>query len=296
MLSIDITDRQIKLVRGVHSGSKIKVQDADMRELSMGMVSNGYITDVPMVAAELNDIIKQKDIKEKEAVVSITSSAIVYKELLVAKPKNMKNPAIIEAMIQSNMNISSDYNISFTIAGETEDEEKNKMLKVIASACPQRLVDGYVRLFSHIGLQLKGVYISNNSVTRLIVNTPKLADKMPMLLIQIDKNFLNMNLYEDNQIVFSRFFNIDPNDYDNAPDYVTRAVQNDAVYQEPQGREAASRDYVLRRNRELYRDYERDFFVQRSLEYAFNAHDCFYVGAVRFCEIRKRNRRALPQK
>lgn len=229
MLSIDITDRQIKLVRGVHSGSKIRVQDADMRELSMGMVSNGYITDVPMVAAELNDIIKQKDIKEKEAVVSITSSAIVYKELLVAKPKNMKNPAIIEAMIQSNMNISNDYNISFTIAGETEDEEKNKMLKVIASACPQRLVDGYVRLFSHIGLQLKGVYISNNSVTRLIVNTPKMADRMPMLLIQIDKNFLNMNLYEDNQIVFSRFFNVDPNDYDNAPDYVTRAV-NDNLF------------------------------------------------------------------
>ena len=53
----DITDRQIKLVRGVHSGSKIRVQDADMRELSLGMVSNGYITDVPMVAAEINDII-----------------------------------------------------------------------------------------------------------------------------------------------------------------------------------------------------------------------------------------------
>ena len=63
MLSIDITDRQIKLVRGVHSGSKIRVQDADMRELSLGMVSNGYITDVPMVAAEINDIIKTKDIK-----------------------------------------------------------------------------------------------------------------------------------------------------------------------------------------------------------------------------------------
>ena len=34
MLSIDITDRQIKLVRGVHSGNKIRVQDADMRELT----------------------------------------------------------------------------------------------------------------------------------------------------------------------------------------------------------------------------------------------------------------------
>ncbi len=229
MLSIDITDRQIKLVRGTQSGNKIKVQDADIRELSMGMVSNGYITDVPMVAAELNDIIRAKDIKEKEAVVSITSSSIVYKEMLVAKPKSLKNPAIIEAMIQSDMNISNEYNISFTIAGETEDAEKNKMLKVIAAACPQRLVDGYVRLFSHIGLQLKGVNIANNSVTRLILNTPKMSDRMPMLLIQIDKNFLNMNLYEDNQLVFSRFFNIDPNDYENEPDYVTRAV-NDNLY------------------------------------------------------------------
>ena len=49
---------------------------------------------------------------------------------------------------------------------------------------------------------------------------------MPMLLIQIDKGFLNMNLYEDNQIVFSRYFNIDPSDYDNAPDYVIRALSD----------------------------------------------------------------------
>ena len=224
MLSIDITDRQIKLVRGVHSGSKIRVQDADMRELTLGMVSNGYITDVPMVAAELNDIIKTKGISEKDAIVSITSSSIVYKEMLLPKPKSLKNTVAIEAMIQSNMGVSKEFNISYTIAGETEDEEKNKMIKIIATACPQRLVDGYVRLFSHIGLSLKAVNISNNSVTRLIVNTPKMADRMPMLLIQIDKGFLNMNLYEDNQIVFSRYFNIDPADYENAPDYVIRAV------------------------------------------------------------------------
>ena len=224
MISIDITDRQIKLVRGIHSGSKVRVQDADMRELTLGMVSNGYITDVPMVAAELNDIIKSKEIKEKDAIVSITSSSIVYKELLINKPKCLKYTVAIEAMIQAEMGVTNEYNISYTIAGVVEDEEKNKKLKVIAAACPQRLVDGYVRLFSHIGLSLKAVNIANNSVTRLIVNTPKMADRMPLLLIQVDRNFLNMNLYEDNQIVFSRYFNIDPMDYDNAPDYVTRAV------------------------------------------------------------------------
>lgn len=224
MLSFDITDRQIKLVRGVHSGSKIKIQDADMRELTIGLINNGIISDVPMVASELNDILRSRDIKEKEAIVSITSSNIVYKELTIAKPKNMKNTSIIEAMIQAEMNVSTNYNISFTIAGETEDGEKNKMLKVMAAACPQSLVDGYVRLFQHIGLTLRAVNISNNSITRLITNTPKLSERMPVLLIQIDKNFLNMNLYEDNRLSFSRYSNIDPADYDDAPDYVTHAV------------------------------------------------------------------------
>lgn len=208
----------------MHAGNKIRVQDADMRELTLGMVSNGYITDVPMVAAELNDIIKTKGITEKDAIVSITSSSIVYKEMTLPKPKSIKNTAAIEAMIQANMGVSNEFNISYTIAGEAEDEEKNKLIKIIATACPQRLVDGYVRLFSHIGLSLKAVNISNNSVTRLIVNIPKMAERMPMLLIQIDQGFLNMNLYEDNQIVFSRYFNIDPSDYDNAPDFVVRAV------------------------------------------------------------------------
>lgn len=229
MLSIDITDRQIKFVRGQQSGSKVKILDADMRELTMGMVSNGYITDVPMIAAELNDIIKSKGIKEKEVVASITSSSIVYKEIKISKPKNMKNPAIIEAMIQSEMGASSDYNISFTVAGEEEDAEHNKWLRVYAAACPQRLVEGYVRLFSHIGLQLKQVYISNNSVSRLIKNTPKMADRMPLLLVQIDKNFLNVSLYENNQLAYSRFSNIspsDPSEYGGEGDYVPVAVNN----------------------------------------------------------------------
>ena len=33
MLSIDITDRQIKLVRGTSQGSKIKIDEVDFREI-----------------------------------------------------------------------------------------------------------------------------------------------------------------------------------------------------------------------------------------------------------------------
>ena len=224
MLSIDITDRQIKLVRGSAQGSKIKIDEVDFREIEAGLVSNGYIADVPLVAAEIIDIINTRAIKEKDTIVSISSSSILYKELMLPKPKKLSNTAAIEAMIGSNMGISNEYNISYTIVGETKDENQNPLIKVLATACPQRLVDGYVKLFTHIGLSLKAVNISNNSISRLIQNTPKMSNYMPLLLVQIDKEFLNINLYEDNVLSFSRYFKIDASDYNNAPDYVNQAV------------------------------------------------------------------------
>ena len=224
MLSIDITDRQIKLVRGTSQGSKIKIDEVDFREIEKGLVSNGYIADVPLVAAEIIDMINTRAIKEKDTIVSISSSSILYKELMLPKPKKLSNTAAIEAMIGSNMGISGDYNISYTIVGETVDENKNPLIKVLATACPQRLVGGYVKLFTHMGLSLKAVNISNNAISRLIQNTPKMSGYMPLLLVQIDKEFLNINLYEDNVLSFSRYFKIDPADYNNAEDYVNQAI------------------------------------------------------------------------
>lgn len=224
MLSIDITDRQIKLVRGSAQGNKIKIDEVDFREIEKGLVSNGYIADVPLVAAEIIDMINTRAIKEKDTIVSISSSSILYKELMLPKPRKLSNTAAIEAMIGSNMGISGDYNISYTIVGETVDENKNPLIKVLATACPQRLVGGYVKLFTHMGLALKAVNISNNAITRLIQNTPKMSGYMPLLLVQIDKEFLNINLYEDNVLSFSRYFKIDPADYNNAEDYVNQAI------------------------------------------------------------------------
>lgn len=224
MLSIDITDRQIKLVRGAAQGAKIKIDEVDFREIEKGLVSNGYIADVPLVAAEIIDMINSRSIKEKDTIVSISSSSILYKELMLPKPKKLSNTAAIEAMIGSNMGITGDYNISYTIVGETVDENKNPLIKVLATACPQRLVDGYVKLFTHMGLSLKAVNISNNAISRLIQNTPKMSSYMPLLLVQIDKEFLNINLYEDNVLSFSRYFKIDPSDYNNAEDYVNQAI------------------------------------------------------------------------
>lgn len=224
MLSIDITDKQVKLVRGTLSGNKIRVLEVETRDLTIGSVSNGYITDIPMVAGEITDIIATKNIKEKEAIVCINSGSILYKDLVVPKPKKISNSAAIEAMILNTMGITKEYNISYSVIGETKDENDTPMLRILATACPQRMVDGYIRLFTQLGLNLKQINISNNCVSRLVLNTPKMEAAMPLMLVQVDNDFVNINIYEDGQATLNRYTRIDPYDYGNDDDYVNQAV------------------------------------------------------------------------
>ena len=224
MLSIDITDKQIKLVRGTLSGAKIRVVDTETRDLTAGCVSNGYITDIPMVAGEITDIIATKNIKDKDAIVCINSGSILYKDLVIPKPKKISNSAAIESMILNTMGITKEYNISYSIIGEEKGEDESEMIRLLATACPQRMVDGYIRLFTQLGLNLKQINISNNCISRLILNTAKLEVSMPLMLVQVDNDFVNINLYEDNQVTLNRYVRIDPYDYNNDDDYVNQAV------------------------------------------------------------------------
>jgi type IV pilus assembly protein PilM len=127
-------------------------------------------------------------------------------------------------MIITEMGIGSDYNVSYSVVGQGTSDSGQATIKVMATACPQRLVDGYQALFTQLGLKLKQINISNNCITRLILHTPKLKEVMPFLCIQVDTDFININLYEDGQVALSRYIKIDPSDYDNNPDYINIAV------------------------------------------------------------------------
>ena len=80
MLSLDFTDHHIKIVRGSLMGSKIRVIQVETLTLPTGLVENGFIVDVPMLAGELLDFFTTNDIKEKDMIAEIGSSLILNKE------------------------------------------------------------------------------------------------------------------------------------------------------------------------------------------------------------------------
>lgn len=209
MLSMDFTDRNIKMVRGSLAGSKIRVIQVETLELPSGLIENGFIVDIPMLASEILEFLQTKDIKEKEIIAEIGSGLILNKELVLPKPKKMGNSYVIETMIQSNMNISSDYNISFTIIGEEKDENNNDMIRVMATAVPQRLAGGYTRLFSHLGLTLRSLYVSANCISRLVENSQKLLTLMPLMMVHVERDFISINLYDEGRLLLSRRVTVD---------------------------------------------------------------------------------------
>jgi type IV pilus assembly protein PilM len=66
--------------------------------------------------------------------------------------------------------------------------------------------------------------IGCNCITKVLLADTKIKSKMPLLAVQIDNNFISLNLYEQGQLSFSRFASIDAADYGYSDDYVFEAV------------------------------------------------------------------------
>ena len=75
MLSFDITDRNIRVVKGAESSGKIKISAALSIDIDEELIVNGHIKDVPNVATLINGAIKKNRMPDKEAIVSISSNS-----------------------------------------------------------------------------------------------------------------------------------------------------------------------------------------------------------------------------
>lgn len=227
MLSFDITDRNIRIVKGVEGSGKIKISSAATLNVEEGLIVNGHVKDIPNIATLINGVLKKNKMPDKEAIVSLSSNLTIFKELTVAKPAKMQDmQKVVKQQMQSALNLDDSFSITYVIVGDSEEkgDSGEAMIKVLATACPYEIVNSYREVFKLLGISLKSVMVGCNCITKVLLADTKIKTKMPLLAVQIDNNFISLNLYEDSQLSFSRFASIDPADYNNSPDYVFEAV------------------------------------------------------------------------
>ena len=226
MLSFDITDRNIRVVKGVESGGKIKISSAATESVEEGLIVNGHVRDVPAVATLINNVIKMHKMPDKEAIVSISSNLTIFKEMTVAKSNRGQDlQKVVKMQMQAELNLDDSYSVSYIIVGDADNSEVSEpSYKILATACPYEIVNSYRDMFKLLTITLRSVMIGCNCITKVLLADTKIRSKMPLLAVQIDNNFISLNLYEQGQLSFSRFASIDAADYGYSDDYVFEAV------------------------------------------------------------------------
>ena len=227
MLSFDISDKKIQVVKGELAGGKIKIAGAMTIDIPEGVIINGFVQELSKLVAIVSERLRENRFTDKEAVVTLSSSQVVFRELKTPKAKGNSLYSMIKSQIHNEMGISDEYNITYTIVGE-EKENNTSVYKILAAACPNEIVIGITRLFNMLSIPIRNISINCNSISRIVLADPKSKDKMPLLTVQIDENFLNLNLYENNQLAFSRVVPISKEDY-GIDDYIYQAL-NENVF------------------------------------------------------------------
>lgn len=227
MLSFDISDKKIRIVKGDASSGKIKIAGAMSIDVPDGVIINGFIQELSKAVTVISERLRDNRFTDKEAVVTLSSSQIVFREFNIPKGKGNALYSMIKSQIQNDMGLSENYNITYTIVGETK-ENNASVYKILAAACPNDIVLGITRLFNMLSLPIRSIAINCNSISRIVLSDPRNSQRMPLLAIQVDSNFLNLNLYENNHLAFSRVVPISKEDY-NSDDYVYQAL-NENVF------------------------------------------------------------------
>lgn len=262
MLSFDITDRNIRIIKGVENKNKISISSAATLNIDEDIIVNGHVKDVPRLATIMNQKIKQNRMMDKDAIVSISSNMTIFKELSIRKAaKEQEFAKAVKMEMQAKVGIDDTYAISYSIVGS---EGQDDMLTVLATACPVEVIDSYKRVFSMLGIALRSVIIGCNCITKVLLSDERNRSKMPLLAVQIDNNFISLNIYENNQLSFSRFASIDPADYDNSADYVYEAV-NENIFRMLQFHKSRNANEPIR-NVILYGDTKEYIRITRDLE------------------------------
>lgn len=222
MLSFDISDRQINIVMGDNSANKIRIEKSLTVDVPEDMIMNGEVINLSGLAELLTTNLKADLMDDKDAIVTFSSSNIVFKELVVPKAKGNEFLTMVQNHMSQEMGITDEYSISYTIVGEA-GEENPGALKVLATACPSSIVEAFRKLFNIMGLNLKSVNISCNSISRIVLADKSNIEKMPLLVCQLDNNFLGLTLFENGQMAFARYVPISPQDYE-SEDYLIEAL------------------------------------------------------------------------
>ncbi|MCK8058897.1 MULTISPECIES: type IV pilus assembly protein PilM [unclassified Fusibacter] len=167
-LAIDIGGHTIKYAVGIFANGKLKVQGAYSEKLPPDVYENGMIKNFEVLEQTLRNGIKHNKITEKKVVLTIESSEILKREMVVPKVDKSDFIDMITYEVGQYLPIDvNNYVLQYKILGEEIVNEK-EMNTILLGAMPKDMAKQHFDLMKACGLDPIAMDVHTNALSKLV--------------------------------------------------------------------------------------------------------------------------------
>lgn len=210
ILSIDIKNRNIKIIEGAKSGSSLTIHKSLFLDLDPGNIDDGKIIDIDVVADIIDTALKVNNIKTKNATFIINTNSTISRtiELPILK-SNSETLSMIKNELDQLLPVDIEqYKIVFKHTDTISAEGAEKGVYIV-DGLPNTMYEQYMELSTRLKLELTAIDLSSNCLDKveahkLTINNQGLKPGSSTAFIDIGYNNISFSIVKNGKTVFSR--------------------------------------------------------------------------------------------
>lgn len=167
LVSIDIGFRNIKVVEvSIEKDREIFIKNYGIASTPRDCIKNGAIKDVYRVTSEIKRIIKENNIKAKNAKIVMSGTNIISRIFMVDRQPGQDIDTVVRNAVAQNMPINTEeHQIDYKVLQQLKENDVAKV-KLFVTAVSKKIIKSYIDILMELGLKPMSVDIPANSTAK----------------------------------------------------------------------------------------------------------------------------------
>lgn len=219
VVAFDIGSTTIKIVKGVYYKNKLSIETCLQINTPAHSIDDGVIKVRDAITKVLRTTLKQYNINAEEGICTTNSTSIINREILIPKVEHDEMETVVRFEIQQYLPINlDDCILQMSVLDELEDLDGRTKINVRVIAYPKRMAIEYFTLLSDLKLKPYALDVNFNALNKFVNLTDltkfEYKAKSSVAFLDIGANFIDVNIYKNNMLDFTRRIKAGGNDID----------------------------------------------------------------------------------
>lgn len=219
VIAFDMGSTTIKIVEAMYYKNELTIYKYLKIPTPKGAIVDGEIKKEEELYSKLKRTLKKNNINAKYATCTTNSTLIINREIQIPKVESEEIETVIRYEIQQYLPINlEDYILQATFLGEEEVGGIEK-LNIRVIAYPEKIARGYYNFLIKLELKPYVLDVNYNAINKFINIASKNSEfenetKETVAFIDMGASFIDVNIYKDGKLQFTRIIKDGGNDID----------------------------------------------------------------------------------